>query len=268
MQELSGALEKMFPFTLVGQEECEECGTIYKLYETPKGVQGACKPCTDRKTIKEFNIPTVEEYRRSKDMNFILSFERVTGDLKGVTVNSYKPRHETQMQAKQKVIEFVKQFTNTDRTHSMVLSGAPGLGKSHLAYAINKAIRQQGFKTLFIKTTDLLDHIKSTYSNYSKITDERIFKMIDGLDLLVLDDVGSEYVKGNENGHESWASDVLYKVFDIRLDKSIVCTTNYTESELTAKYGNNGPRIISRMMDKATGIRLEGEDYRIGRDRF
>src|SRR5699024_12380731 len=86
-------------------------------------------------------------------MNFILSFERVTGDFKGVTVNSYKPRHETQMQAKQKVIEFVKQFTNTDRTHSMVLSGAPGLGKSHLAYAINKAIRQQGFKTLFIKTT-------------------------------------------------------------------------------------------------------------------
>src|SRR5699024_12000063 len=52
--------------------------------------------------------------------------------------------------------------------------------------------------------------------------------MIDELDLLVLDDIGSEYVKANEYGYESWASDVLYKVFDMRLNKSIICSTNYS----------------------------------------
>src|SRR5699024_5379638 len=84
----------------------------------------------------------------------------------------------------------------------------------------------------------------------------------EALDLLVLDDIGSEYVKANEYGHESWASDVLYKIFDMRLNKSIICSTNYSESMLTKKYGNNGQRIIDRMMDLYTAIRLEGERYR------
>src|SRR5699024_10908635 len=74
--------------------------------------------------------------------------------------------------------------------------------------------------------------------------------------------IGSEYVKANEYGHESWASDVLYKIFDMRLNKSIICSTNYSESMLREKYGNNGQRIIDRMMDLSTAIRLEGESYR------
>lgn len=75
---------------------------------------------------------------------------------------------------------------------------------------------------------------------------------------MALDDIGPEYVKINTVGHESWASDVLYKIFDMRIDKSNLCTTNFSEKELTQKYGNNGPRIISRMMNNAKGIQLEG----------
>src|SRR5699024_10341924 len=86
--------------------------------------------------------------------------------------------------------------------------------------------------------------------------------MIDELDRLVLDDIGAEYVKANEYGYESWASDGLYKVFDMRLNKSIICSTNYSEKILTDKYGKNRSRIIDRMMDLAKAIRLEGERYR------
>ncbi|MCJ0932952.1 ATP-binding protein [Virgibacillus halodenitrificans] len=259
MQSLKEVMKNNFPFQQAGEKECEACGTVYKLYQTPKGVQGACKPCADKQFKKEMNLPTVEEYRNNKEMNFILSFERVTDDLKNATVNSYKDVHKTQKEAKQAAVDFITGF---DGAHSLALSGDPGLGKSHLAYAINKAIRSKGYKTLYIKATDLLERIRSTYSSHSSITEEQILSMIDGLDLLVLDDIGSEYVKSNESGHETWASDILYKVFDMRLNKSTVCTTNYFESELEAKYGNNGPRIIDRMMDMATAIRLEGESYR------
>lgn len=249
----------MSPFQDAGEKECENCGTVYKLFETPRGVMGACKPCADEQLKKDINLPTIEEFRKGKELNFILSFERVTDDLRKATVNSYKPIHESQLKAKQSAVQFVKCFNGNQ---SLAFSGTPGLGKSHLAYAITKAVRDKGYKTLYIKATDLLDHIKNTYSNHSNISDEQIFQMINDLDLLVLDDIGSEYVKANDFGHETWASDVLYKVFDMRLNRSSICTTNYSESDLTAKYGNNGPRIISRMMDGATGIRLEGEDHR------
>ncbi|WP_067725321.1 ATP-binding protein [Oceanobacillus damuensis] len=261
MESIKDVLGKSFPLELVGEKECDKCGTVYKLFNTPRGVMGGCKPCADEQLKRDLNLPTPKEYEKSKKQNFILSFERTSDDLKKVTVNSYKPSkdYESQFKAKQAAIKFVKEF---DGKQSLAFSGSPGLGKSHLSYAISKAVRSNGFNTLFIKVTDLFEHIRSTYNNFSKVSEEQIFRMISDLDLLVLDDIGSEYVKANETGHETWASDVLYKVFDLRLHKSIVCTTNYSEGELIKKYGNNGPRIIDRMMDNAIGIRLDGESYR------
>ena len=140
-----------------------------------------------------------------------------------------------------------------------------------MAYAAVKAIRDQGYTALFIKTTHLLEQIKKTYSgsfDFSKLdvgaaqSEEEILKMIEGLDLLVLDDLGSEYVKSDEYGHESWASDILFRVYDSRLNKATITTTNYSDREMQLKYGNNGPRIIDRMIDNATGIRFEGDSFR------
>lgn len=265
MQSLKEVMKKSFPFESVGEKECEECGNVYQLFETPRGVMGGCKPCSDEKLKRDFNLPTSEDYKDSKEIKFILSFERVTKDLKSASVNGYAPKHETQHKAKQLAIEFIKGF---DGTQSINFSGDPGLGKSHLAYAIAKGIRTlrkpdgKRYTALFIKTTDLLQKIRSTYSPKSNLKEERIFEMINELDLLVLDDVGSEYVKTNDEGHESWASDILYRVFDMRLDKSTITTTNYNESKLKEKLGNNGARIIDRMLDNADGIRFDGDSYR------
>src|SRR5690625_5555521 len=195
-------------------------------------------------------------------MGFILKFERITNDLVDATVNGYKTdnKYPSQEKARQAAIDFIEGYNGTQ---SLVLSGVPGIGKSHLSYAINKAIRSKGYKTLFIKSTDLLDAIKETYNYHSNVTQDQIFKMINGLDLLVLDDLGGEYEKKDPNNqeNETWASDVLYKVIDMRLGKSLITTTNYGESELIAKYGQvQGSRIVSRMMENATPIRVEGED--------
>lgn len=179
--------------------------------------------------------------------------------MKDAKINEYIPSHDTQKQAKELVLNYIKTFSKGE---SLVLSGKPGLGKSMLAYIITKALRHYGHKTLFIKTTDLLDLFKSTYRNGSQLTEERIFELIGTLDLLVLDDIGSEYIKVNESGHETWSSDILYKTMDLRLNKALVCTTNYTHLELEKKYGHNGERILSRMLQNADGIRLEGEDRR------
>lgn len=251
----------------VGDKKCETCGNLYMLFDTPHGQMGACKPCEEQKFIKSLNLPTTEEYKNQKEMGFILKFERITNDLKDATVNSYKvdPKYKTQEIAKQAAVDFITQY---DGTQSLVLSGVPGIGKSHLSYAINKAIRSKGYKTLFIKSTDLLDAIKETYNFHSDITQEQIFKMINGLDLLILDDLGGEYEKKNDNDNETWASDVLYKVIDMRLGKSLITTTNYSEGQLIKKYGQvQGSRIVSRMMENATPIRVEGEDLR-RKDRF
>lgn len=259
MKAIGSVLKTSFPLKEYSERECEQCGSMYKLYKTSKGVVGACKHCIDQQLLEDLNIPTKEERERLKEKRFIAIFERITNDLRQATIDSYIPKQKSQSEAKEIAMQYVNTF---DGVKSLLFSGNCGLGKSHLSFAITKELRQQGYKTLYIKVTDLFDYIKNTYKPESSINEMQIFKMIDELDLLVLDDIGSEYVKANEYGYESWASDVLYKVFDMRLNKSIICSTNYSEKMLTEKYGNNGRRIIDRMMDLAKAIRLEGESYR------
>lgn len=263
MQNIQNVIKGGFSIEEVGEKECEVCGNVYKLYKTPRGELGACKPCSDKQVIKDFNLPTAEEYRKEKELQFIASFERVNNDLRNATVNSYRPdkEHASQLDAKRAAIKFVKEFEE-NKSQSLVFAGTPGLGKSHLAYAISKAIKDKGYKVLFIKSTHLLDHFRNTYKPNSNIDADKLFKMISELDLLVLDDLGGEYVK--ESDTESWASDIFYKTFDDRLDKAMVVTTNYSENELINKYGTNGngARIMDRMLYNANAVRIEGPSYR------
>lgn len=250
-------------FDISDKQVCEVCNHKTKIVISDGTSESThCRTCENQQLIKDLKLPTKEEYRQKKEMGYILNFERVTADLKDVTVNSYKHDEEypSQEEAKQSSVDFIVKYTGKE---SLVLSGVSGIGKSHLSYAINKAIRNKGYKTLFIKTTDLLDAIKETYGYHSQTSQEQIFKMIDQLDLLVLDDLGGEYEKKNDASNETWASDVLYKVVDMRLGKSLIVTTNYPESELIKKYGQvQGERIVSRMMENATAIRVEGADKR------
>lgn len=259
MKAIESVLKASFPFKECCEKECGQCGRIYKLYDTPKGVMGECKHCVDQQLLEDLNIPTKKERKRLREKRLIANFERVTNDLTQATIDTYIPKEKSQSEAKKLAIQYVETF---DGVKSLLFSGNCGLGKSHLSFAITNELRQKGFKTLYIKVTDLFNYIKNTYQPDSGINEMQIFKMIGELDLLVLDDIGSEYVKANEYGYESWASDVLYKIFDMRLNKSIICTTNYSEKMLTEKYGYNGQRIIDRMMDLSKAIRLEGESYR------
>src|SRR5699024_11501536 len=76
----------------------------------------------------------------------------------------------SQIKAKKIATQYVASF---DGIHSLLFSGNCGLGKSHLSFSITKALRQKGYKTLYIKVTDLFDYIKNAYKPDSKINEDR-----------------------------------------------------------------------------------------------
>lgn len=253
--ELQRNLDKFAPEEM----KCSTCENACKSYYINSKRIYNCETC-----IKERNRKN-ELTRLNK---FYASLERVSRDLDVATVSSYNPSTPTQEKAKETAIQFIRNFEIDSK--SLVLSGTPGLGKSHLAYAVAKEIREKRHKVLFIKSSHLLQTIRESYRSSSiyslhlnTVVDESvILRMIEELDLLVIDDIGSEYVKSDEFGYESWASDILFKVYDSRLGKSTISTTNYISRELEKKYGNNGARIVDRMLYSSLGIRLDGESYR------
>lgn len=118
-----------------------------------------------------------------------------------------------------------------------VLSGPAGTGKSHLSMAVLKeCLQNEDVTVLFMSFSEVLDLMKDYFSNKSSIYSPEYFKrLMNEVDLLVIDDIGAEKVT-------DYSQDVLTKVLDGRT--STIITTNLNSDELQAKYHG---RIYSRI---------------------
>ncbi|MDN6721359.1 MAG: ATP-binding protein, partial [Staphylococcus equorum] len=163
---------------------CEKCGNRYDLHTFSSGYEyrDGCE-CSMIAAGKE-----AERKRKQKAVNRIFSQSNVNHSLKDVTVNNYQPQNQTQEDAKQTAIEYVKTFS-IDESKSLILQGSYGTGKSHLAYAIAKAIKAQGYSVAFMHIPMLMDRIKATYNKNSVETTDGLVKLLSNIDLLVLDDI-------------------------------------------------------------------------------
>ena len=259
----------------VGTRKCEECGSEVPImqridHEGNEHETSVCLNCDNQKIRSrlpklEVNPETGEARlpKENKAKGFSLKFEKVPDKLIGKTLNELQWENESEKFLKDTCADYVLNFGELDY-HSLVLFGPMGVGKSHAAYAVSKALRERGYTTMFIMADDFLNLIRSTYDNESSLTEQIIFDMIGELDLLVFDEIGAEYNRQN-NPFESWASEKIFKVTDIRENKPTIFTTNYAPSDFEEKYGSvQGGRIVSRMMAGAKKIVVEGRDRREG----
>jgi DNA replication protein DnaC len=46
MESIQSITKQMFPFEEVGSKECENCGHVYKLYKTSRGILGTLRGCS------------------------------------------------------------------------------------------------------------------------------------------------------------------------------------------------------------------------------
>jgi DNA replication protein DnaC len=133
----------------------------------------------------------------------------------------------------------------------LLLMGWYGSGKTHLAAAIANQCVGFGVPTLFLTVPDLLDWIRYSYDQ-TDVTFEQRFEEIRNIQLLVLDDLGTQNAT-------PWAEEKLYQIINHRYlhHLTTVITTNLDLGELDG-------RIRSRLLDPdlVTSIRISAPDYR------
>lgn len=120
----------------------------------------------------------------------------------------------------------------------LVLMGAYGTGKTHLAAAIGHYRSAMGDEPIFTVVPDLLDHLRATFSPTSTITYDSVFSQVRTANLLILDDLGTQNAT-------PWAKEKLYQILNYRYETNLptVITTSATLEEID-------PRIRSRMLDE------------------
>lgn len=112
------------------------------------------------------------------------------------------------------------------RGGSLVLTGSPGTGKTHIACAIASAVIEQHLSSaLYATVLSAIRHIKSTYNREATRTETQAIDDLLRPDLLVLDEVGVQF--GTE--HEKT---LLFEI-------------------LNERYANCGPVILISNLDAA-----------------
>jgi DNA replication protein DnaC len=103
----------------------------------------------------------------------------------------------------------------------LLLSGASGCGKTHIAAAIVNRLLERGEPALFVVVPDLLDHLRSAYQPGAEIGYDELFERVRNAPVLVLDDLGTQ-------APTPWAQEKLFQLINHRFNTRLptVVTTN------------------------------------------
>lgn len=152
------------------------------------------------------------------------------------------------------------------RLENLYLFGSPGTGKTFLASIMAQEFLKQGKSVIFGDVPTLLDQLKGTFNNDSDSTLEELMKTLSEVDVLILDDLGTETPT-------EWAIERLYLIINNRYNaqKPLIVTSNYSPDAASrrlnkpkgAPEGVTGSRIISRISQMCRLVSINGGDRRI-----
>lgn len=139
---------------------------------------------------------------------------------------------------------------------NLVLYGPVGIGKTHMAVAVDVKACQLGYKTKFYTVTELVLKLAEARKNG---TLERLLKELRILDLLILDEWG--YVPIDKDG-----SQLLFRVIsDSYESKSLILTTNLEFSRWGGIFTDDqmAAAMIDRLVHHGHLLIFEGRSYRM-----
>ncbi len=172
--------------------------------------------------------------------------------------HNYEATHSSQKKAYELASQLSLKYPAVDR--GLLLMGPVGVGKTHLAISILKALSEKGFSCYFCEFGVLLKEIQDSYNPVSQKSELQLLAPVFESDILVLDELGA-------SKPTDWVRDTLAHIVNTRYNdkKLTVFTTNY----LDKRQGNDdtlderiGVRMRSRLFEMCRTVTIVGDDFR------
>jgi len=216
-----------------GGPMCEYCGgyRFIRKGDVPVGHPefGSAFPCP------RCHVPLLVQKR----------LDRLFGELGGHLQQHTLENFVADSRPRKAVLGHVQQWLEDPGNPWLYLHGVVGTGKTHLAVGATKKWIEGGHSVAFKVSHSLLDRLRQGYDDKSY---EQVMYTLAEVDLLVIDDLGSERHK---DGDDDWATEKLFQIIGGRYDndKRMLITANYSLDALSKRLGS--PRVSSRIYERA-----------------
>jgi DNA replication protein DnaC len=138
---------------------------------------------------------------------------------------------------------------------SLILSGGPGTGKSHMAAAVMQRVMADGNSVQYATCMDMIRSIRGTWRRDSERTEDDVLRELgETLDLLVIDEIGVQYGTDGEQN-------VLFDVLDRRYRqmRPSILISNAGRRQFQEYVGD---RVYDRLRETAKWVPFDWDSYR------
>lgn len=202
-----------------------------------------CPECEKEEILKIESILRQEAKIQALLSHTYKVFEResiYSQELRDKTLENYTADNSTNEQALNFMKRMLRDYLKSE-TGNVILSGPPGIGKSHLSIGLAKALNEQSKKcenpksVIFISTSALFNKIEESFNGRGDFTENYAVDLLSKVDFLFLDDLGKESsMSANLKEANDWRQRVLFKILDSR--QTTFFNTNLSSNDIKTIY--------------------------------
>ncbi|SHK53524.1 ATP-binding protein [Thermocrinis minervae] len=177
---------------------------------------------------------------------------RIPPRFEEASLENYQPSTPSQYEALSQSIAFVENF-DPKEGHGLTYLGPSGVGKTHLAVGVLKALYiKKGIRGMFVSVRELLYILKKFFDDNERY--RRVLDTFMNLPILLLDDLGSEY-------SGDWQRDILSLIIEHRYNHclSTLITTSRSFEDLELSFS---PSLINKVRQMNTTLEIRQEEKR------
>jgi DNA replication protein DnaC len=224
-----------------------------------RDIWSGCPTCTDvahRAAVQANRQREMQEreQRRQGMVAEAIEHAAIPERFKTRSLDNFEPRTEQQKVVLELARRFVAGWEQTARAGRwLVFAGEPGVGKSHIAIAILRALMPTHVGQ-YITCMGMIQAVRATWGRNATTDESQVLRHFGTTPLLVVDEIGVQY--GTDGEHT-----IIFDVLDRRY-RDMRPTILLTNQDVEGFKGFIGERLYDRMKENTRWVQFDGASFR------